>query len=156
MRVLANIEGEDVTELNDGSVTYRSKAAVDSDGIGLPHGDPCWQNDTSLHQNGQPLNADIDKYIVVPPIIPQSVVGIVLGCQANVTNTRNGLSTQAVVGDIGPHKKLGEISVACARALGINDSPVVGGEDGHVIHYSINPGIPAVVDGKTYDLQRFK
>jgi len=157
MRTIATIEGQNVVELNDGTVTYTSKAAIDSDGAGLSHGDPYWQNDTSLHDvDGHPLNADLDKYIVVPPIIPKSVVGIVLGCQAFVTNTINGLDTAAVVGDIGPRKKLGEISIACAKALGINRSPIVGGGDAHVIHYSIKPGVPALVDGKAYDLQRYK
>lgn len=153
MRLVATIDNESIMELNDGTVTFHGKAMVDTDGSGPLHGDPCAQADTSLHWQGRALNADEDKYIVVPPAIINGVKGIVLGCQAYVQNVSNGASTEAVVGDIGPRKKLGEVSVACAKALGINPSPTKGGEDKHVIHYSLIPGKPAVVDGKHYTLQ---
>lgn len=156
MRIIANIDGEPIVELNDLSVTYRAKAAVDTDGSGPLHGDPDAQTDTSLHLDGKPLNADVDRYIVVPPAIIQGVKEIVLGCQAYVTNTTNGMNTEAVVGDVGPRKKLGELSVACAKALGINPSPTRGGEDSHVIHYSLHPGMAAVVQGKQYALQPYR
>lgn len=156
MRKIATIEGETIWELDDGSVTYNAKAAVDTDGSGPLHHDPAAQKDTSLHLKGKALNADLDKYIVVPPAIVQGVKGTVLGCKASCKNIRNGMSTDAVVGDVGPHKKLGEISVACAKALGIDPSPTSGGTTEHVIHYSLKPGTPAVVDGKRYQLQAFK
>ena len=44
---------------------------------------------------------------------------MVLGCRVVVTNTGNGRSVEAVVADRGPSKKLGEISLACARAIGV-------------------------------------
>lgn len=156
MRVIATIEGEIITELGDGSITYRAKAAVDTDGSGPLHGDKFAQRDTSLHFRGKALNADEDRYIVVPPAIIHGVKGVVLGCQAHATNTRTGLTTDAVVGDIGPHKKLGEISVACAKALGINPSPVSGGIEEHVIFYHIEPGVPAIVENRLYSLQSAK
>jgi hypothetical protein len=153
MRLIATIEGEPITEHEDGSVTFRAKAAVDTDGSGPLHGDPCAQTDTSLHRDGKPLNADVDRYIVVPPAIISGVKGVVLGCQATVRNTRTGKGCTAVVGDIGPHRKLGEVSVATARALGLNPSPTRGGEDAHVIEYTLWPGSPATVDGVKYTLQ---
>jgi hypothetical protein len=153
MKVLGPIEGEYITVLNDGSITYRAKAAIDADGIGTPLGDPYFQPDTSLHWMGKALNAEIDKYVVVPPLIVEGVKPIVKGCQAYVVNIRNGMTTEAVVGDIGPPDKLGEISVACARALGIDPSPTTGGVEDHVVHYHIIPGHSAVVDGKVYQLQ---
>ena len=152
-KIIDTIEGEDIVLGDDGKVRYKSKAAIDADGIGPSHGDPDKQDDTSLHHNGQPLNADVDQYIVVPPAIIAGVAPIVLGSQAHVTNTLNGKTCDAVVGDIGPHKKLGEISVACAKALGIPPSPVSGGEDQHVVQYVIEPGVPAMVNGVTYQLQ---
>lgn len=152
-KLLANIEGEDIMLHDDGHITFKAKAAVDTDGSGPLHGDPDAQADTSLHLNGHALNADEDIYIVVPPAIRDGVTAIVLGCQASVLNAKTGMTTTAVVGDIGPHRKIGEISVACARALGINASPTRGGEDSHVIHYSIFPGMAAVVNGKQYHLQ---
>jgi hypothetical protein len=151
--IIATIEGEDIVLGNDGKISYKSKAAIDADGIGPSHGDPDKQDDTSLHRDGQPLNADVDQYIVVPPAIIAGVAPTVLGSQAHVTNTLNGKSCEAVVGDIGPHKKLGEISVACAKALGIPPSPVSGGVDEHVVEYVIEPGKAAVVNGVTYQLQ---
>jgi hypothetical protein len=152
-RIIDTIEGEAITLDDDGKIHYRAKAAIDADGIGPSHGDPDKQNDTSLHHNGQPLNADVDQYIVVPPAIIAGVKPIVLGSQAHVTNTGNGKTCAAVVGDVGPHRKLGEISVACAKALGIPSSPVSGGVDEHVIKYVIEPGVPAVVNDVTYQLQ---
>ena len=150
MRVLATIEGEVITEHDDSSVHWRAKAAIDSDGIGPHHGDRTAQNETTYKPD---LNADVDRYIVVPPAIRNGVRGVVMGCMAHVTNTKNGQHTSAVVGDIGPRKKLGEISCACASAIGLNPSPVSGGVDEHVVEYIIFPGVPAVANGKTYKLQ---
>ena len=153
MRTIAVIENEQIREFDDGSVRYRAKAAIDTDGAGPLHGDPCAQRDTSLHWQGKALNADEDRYIVAPPAIIQGVKGIVLGCQAYAKNIKNGQETECVVGDIGPHKKLGEISVATAKALGINPSPTSGGTDEHVVEYTLKPGVPANVNGKQYTLQ---
>lgn len=151
--IIATIEGDNIWEHEDGRVTFTAKAAIDSDGIGPHHGDRTAQDNTSLHFNGKPLNADVDRYIVVPPAIILGVAGVVLGCQAEVTNSKNGKVTKAVVGDVGPRKKLGEISCATALALGLNPSPVDGGVDEHVIQYTLWPGKPAVVNGKQYKLQ---
>jgi len=150
MRVLTTIEGEVITEHDDLSVHFRSKAAIDSDGTGPHHGDKTAQDETSYKPD---LNADEDRYIVVPPAIRNGVKGIVMGCMAHVTNTLSGKHTAAVVGDIGPHRKLGEISCACASAIGLDPSPVHGGVDDHVIEYIIYPGLAAVVNGKVYKLQ---
>jgi len=150
MRVIANIEGEDITEQDDGSVMWRAKMAVDSDGVGPHHGDKTAQDQTTYKPD---LNADIDKYIVVPPAIRDGVQGTVIGCQGHCRNTQNGNETDVVVGDIGPHKKLGEASCATNAALGLDPSPVDGGTDDHIIEYQIWPGQPAVVDGKQYTLQ---
>ncbi len=155
-RIIANIEGEAIYEFLEGEVKFMAKAAVDTDGSGPLHGDPCAQRDTSLHYRGKPLNADEDRYIVVPPAIIQGVKGIVLGCQAHCRNTRNGKETDAVVGDVGPHKKLGEISVATAKALGINPSPTSGGTEEHVVEYTLFPGTPAAVEDKRYTLQPYR
>ena len=151
-QIIATIEGEPITW--DGTkVRFRAKAAIDADGAGSSHGDPDFQPDTALHQGGEPLNADIDKYIVVPPAILRGVKPIVLGCQANVTDIATGNTTDAVVGDVGPRRQIGEISIACAKALGIPASPTKGGVDEHRFLYVIVPGVAAVVDGKQYTLQ---
>jgi hypothetical protein len=134
--------------------------------------DPCpgaYISATSLHlndENGDRLpNSSPFKYvdsatvpfIVTPPLIIHGVAGIVLGCRCVVTNTANGQSVEAVVADIGPRTHLGEISLACAKAIGIpcgGTHPAnSGGVDSATIKYCLYPGVPASVDGVTYPLQ---
>jgi hypothetical protein len=150
MRVIDTIEGEEITEHDDGSVTWTAKAAVDSDGVGPHHGDHTAQDETTYKPY---LNADVDKYIVVPPAIRDGVKGVVMGCMGHAKNKRNGMETSVVVGDIGPHKKLGEVACVTAQALGLNPSPVDGGVDEHIIEYTIWPDIAATIDGRQYVLQ---
>ena len=156
MRTIAVIDNEPIKEWGDGSISFTAKASIDADGSGPSHGDKYYQPDTTLHLDGKPLNSDVDKYIVVPPAICLGVKPAVLGCQVMVLNIENGKHTQAVVGDIGPRKKLGEVSIACAKALGIPWSPVTGGVSEHIIQYSLKPGVAANVDGKLYKLQPYK
>ena len=134
--------------------------------------DPCpgaHVSATSLHlrdKNGNALpNASPLKYvdsatvpyIVVPPMIIKGVAGVVMGCRAVVTNTKNGRKTEAVVADAGPKDHLGEMSVACAIAIGVptgrSHAAIGGGADSPSINYQLFPGVAAVVNGVTYPLQ---
>lgn len=149
--ILATIEGHAITISDDGSVSYTAKAAIDGDGSGgNSYGDPDFQDSTSLKVGGVSLNAEKEAYIVVPPAILDGVESIVLGCQAKVSY--HGKSIEAVVGDIGPKSKLGEISIACAEALGIPSSPLSGGVAAGV-EYQLWPGVAATANGRTYPLQ---
>lgn len=133
-----------------GRIMWTGKADIDADGSGSSHGDPDFQPDTTLHIHGKALNADTVPYIVVPPAVRDAARGIVMGCAATVTY--RGKAVMAVVGDIGPHDKIGEISVCLAEKLGINPSPVNGGvPDG--VDYCIYPGETVTLDGITYPLQ---
>jgi len=135
-------------------------------------GDPCpgaYVSATSLHlpgEGGKPLlrsspfryaDSATVPFIVVPPMIVKGVAGIVMGCRAVVTNTTNRKSTEAVVADRGPSNHLGEISVACARAIGVPTGTTHpangGGANSPDIHYRLFPGVAAVVNGVTYPLQ---
>ena len=137
-------------------------------------GDPCpgaYISATSLHLPGKdrkPLpNSSPFKYVdgatvpyvVVPKMIIHGVAGVVMGCRAIVTNTRTGKSVEVVVADGGPHDKLGEISLACAIAIGVpagegaTHPANAGGVDEHIIHYQLFPGVKAVVNGVEYPLQ---
>ena len=156
MRRLATIENEDILEQDDLSVTFKAKAADDGDGAPSSHGDACYQPYTSLRFHGKSINADTVPYVVVPPVIARLVKGVVLGCRALIKNTLNGKSCIAVVADIGPEKKLGEISTEAERRLGLPASPVSGGTSAHIVEYTLWPGVPAVVDGVTYDLQPYR
>ncbi len=128
---------------------------------------------TSLHlpgKDGKPLPRSspfkyVDSatvpFVVVPPMIIRGVAGVVMGCRAVVTNTKNGKSVEAVVADGGPSNKLGEISLACAKAIGVpagegSTHPANSGgvdADSHIIHYRLFPGVAAMVNGVTYPLQ---
>jgi hypothetical protein len=62
-------------------------------------------------------------YLSVPPELVRA--GCKMGCLALVR--RGGSSCAAVLADVGPAGKLGEGSMALARALGLDDSPRRGG-----------------------------
>lgn len=147
------IGGVSVMIDENGWIWYTAKLAVDSDGTGPHHGDRTAQNQTSLKLNGQFLNADEDLYIVVPPQIIKAVAPIVLGSQVHAWNEHNGKESDAVVGDEGPRSKLGEGSTSFTSAMGLDPSPVDGGTDDHIIKVCIKPGVPALVNGKQYQLQ---
>ena len=97
-------------------------------------------------------------FIAVPPMIIHGVAGIVLGCRCVVTNSKTNQSVEAVVADVGPASHLGEISVACAKAIGIavgtTHPASSGGAASPTVHYQLFPGIAAVVKGVTYPLQK--
>jgi hypothetical protein len=155
VKTLFVIDGEPVILYDDGWIRFRSNLDIDNDGSGPAHGDTDEEPDTSLHFNGLPLNADIDKYFVVPPQIILAVPEIVLGCQGRLTRLSTKVSSPAVVGDVGPHKKLGEAAYILAKTV----NPNVGhnsGDERHDYLYELKPGSPAVVDGKTYNLQAYR
>jgi hypothetical protein len=77
-------------------------------------------------------------YIVLPPEFMKQF-GAALGDLAVVTNQRNGKSSFAIFADVGPHGKIGEGSVALARALGLNGDPRYGGTGNPDIAYLVFP-----------------
>lgn len=138
IKLLTVVDKCEVWALAGGAVAWTDDAAIDTDGCGPLHGDPYAQPDTSLHIEGEPLNADIDRYIVVPPQIIAAVQSRVIGCQGFVEY--KGRRINVVVGDVGPRRKIGEMSVATAKALGIPWSPIHGGTDDKSVRYVIYPG----------------
>jgi len=136
-----------------GTCSMMADLDVDVDGIGNSYGDPYYQPDTTLHYNGRALNSDVDYFIVLPPPLIKAVAGKVLGCKAKVFY--RGKSCDAVVGDVGPARKVGEASRAVAKALGIDPSPINGGVDDASVRYEWEPGVAAVVDGRTYTLKSY-
>lgn len=144
--VIATIEGVPILRMtwDEGwpeMVSYTAGAQVDNDGSGgNPEGDPDHQDDTTLHKNGNPLNAETEQYVVVPPQIIRGTNGILMGSLVHCYNQTTKMHADGVIGDEGPSDKIGEVSVAMARALGIPDSPVSGGTDAHVIQYFIEVG----------------
>lgn len=138
----------------DGRCHMKADYDVDVDGSGSSHGDPYFQPDTSLHHDGRALNSDAVNFIVLPPACIKGVKGVVLGCQARVS--WNGKHFDAVVGDVGPTKKVGEGSYRLAKLLGMNPSPISGGVDFAEVTYEWWPGKPALVDGVQYELHPYR
>lgn len=99
------------------------------------------------------LDSETVRFIVVENFIRQRAKGVVLGCRARVTY--RGKSTDAVVGDLGPLYKFGELSIACAKEVGIPPNARTGGADGGVL-YEFWPGTPAKLDDITYPLIPFR
>jgi hypothetical protein len=155
--LLGTLEGVPIYVIETGNVMkvqWLANMCVDCDGMPKnSYHDPYYQSQTSLTYKGKPINANTVPYIVVPPMVRNEVEPVVMGCQAMVLNTLNGMNTAAVVADQGPTAKIGEASVECARRLGLPENPNSGGCDDNCIQYEIWPGIPATVDGITYKLQ---
>lgn len=89
------------------------------------------------------VDSETVPYFVVPPVIRQKVKGVVLGCLVKATNTKNGKTSQGPVADIGPKTKIGELSMAAAKELGLDPNPRVGGTSDKIIKYEVFPGTPA-------------
>jgi hypothetical protein len=216
MRIIGTIQGNDIIEQDDGTVTFAAGATIDGDGANGQFGGPPCYAPASYHgqtldilanaggpgnwygvvtdKSGTPIIQGPDDpcpgayvsatslrllddagkllpasspfayvdsatipFMVVPPMIIRGVAGIVMGCRCVVTNTRNGRSVQGVVADGGPSDHLGEISLACAKAIGVPAGTTHpangGGASSPTIVYHLYPGTPAVVNGVTYPLQ---
>src|SRR5262245_8655725 len=93
-------------------------------------------------------------YIVLPGHWRKDAMGVVLGCKAIVEDTKTGKILEAAgVLDFGPKAKLGVASIACAEFFSIPSSPKNGGTSEKRFIYTFFPGIPAVINGVTYQLQ---
>jgi hypothetical protein len=133
-------------------VTFVSDLSICNDGSGAAHGDPHHQSETAYYNGGKFLNADKDKYLVIPPQIRSMVSPVVMGCQGRVTNLITNVKHDAVTGEIGPNDKTGEAAYCLAKII----NPKIthnSGDDRLIYFYELFPGMPAVVDGKTYKLE---
>jgi hypothetical protein len=138
--------------LDGGYVQFISDLDICNDGSGPAHGDPSYQSQTAYYNGGKYLNADVDKYIVIPPQIRKLVGPAVMGCQARMTNLATGKWSAAVCGEIGPDYITGEASYVLAKEL----NPIITHNTGDsAIHYlyELWPGKAANVNGKQYKLE---
>jgi len=87
------------------------------------------------------VDAETVPYVVVPAVIVQRTVGVVRGCKARVTY--KGKTVECVVANKGPAARIGEISIAAARAVGISPSPRNGGTETPEVQYQLWPDVPA-------------
>lgn len=87
------------------------------------------------------VDSETVPYIVVPPLIVQKTAGVVRGCRARAT--WKGRSVDCVVADKGPSNKIGELSIAAARSIGLPPSPRNGGTEKPEVLYELWPGVAA-------------
>jgi hypothetical protein len=87
------------------------------------------------------VDSETIPYIVVPPLVIKKTRGVVCGCKARVTFRDQVVD--CVVADRGPRTKIGELSIAAARALGIPSSPRTGGRSQPDVLYELWPGVAA-------------
>jgi len=123
-------------------------------------GAPYWNKDkygqpgTRWTYKGKPINGDIIPYIVVPPQMIKMTAEIVGGCVG--TAEYEDKIVGCVVGDSGPSSKIGELSPAALRELGL-PAPENGngGLDTQEILYRIWPGVAAriVRNGDVYQFE---
>lgn len=154
---LLTIEPVTIKQKDDGQyIRFISDLDICNDGCGPSHGDPHHQAMTAYYsggcEGGKYLNADCDKYIVVPPQVRSMVPPVVMGCKGRLTNLDLGISYDGVVGEIGPDDKTGEAAYCLSKI--VNPSITYNSGDKKLIYlYELWPGVPAVVDGFTYKLQ---
>lgn len=85
------------------------------------------------------VDASTIPYIVLPGLV-RDKGGVRLGDFATVRNRKNGKIVHAIFADGGPRGKIGEGSIALAKALGIPSSPKHGGTDRKEIAYVVFAG----------------
>jgi len=133
-------------------ICFVSNLDVCTDGTGPHHGDTSPQDETAYYNGGKFLNADVDKYIVIPPQVRSMVAPVVMGCQAKMTRLDSMATSPAVTGEIGPDDKTGEAAYCLARLINPKVS-ANNGDDRLIYFYELWPGKAAVVDGKKYKLE---
>jgi hypothetical protein len=110
---------QDVSQFDPASFTASSIAKIDTDGDPSAQGyDPNWNPQTSGHIDGQPVNSAEYAYVVMSQT-QMAASGAQIGDWAQVTNNATGQTVWARVEDVGPPGGTGEISEACATAVGI-------------------------------------
>jgi hypothetical protein len=153
LKALLEIGGVTIYATKKGDyVCFVSDLDVCTDGTGPHHGDQSPQDETAYYNGGEFLNADEDKYIVIPPAIRSAVDPVVMGCQAKLTRLDTDERSPALVGEIGPSEKTGEAAYCLAKLLNPSLS-ANNGDSRRLYFYEMWPGKAATVDGKQYKLE---
>jgi hypothetical protein len=150
---LLTIDGITIEQTKDAKhIRFLSDLDICNDGTGPPHGDEYHQPQTAYYNDGKFLNADKDKYIVIPPQIREMIEPVVMGCQARLTNIETGVVHDAVCGEIGPDDKTGEAAYCLAKIVN-HKITHNSGDSRRIYLYELWPDVPANVNGKTYELE---
>lgn len=141
MRTLSHIEGCEWILHDNGCVTVDAFMRVDTDGTGDHHGDKTAQGETTYKPN---LNADRDKFVVVPGKIRKGVGPVVIGCRVVVEDLHTNKVLECVAGDVGPNNRSGEVARCVAIFFGLNPDPNRGGwDESPRFRYTFYPGVAA-------------
>jgi hypothetical protein len=152
------IDGVNFLRSKDGSYCcFTSDLDICNDGSGPDYNDPHHQSQTAYYSGNKEgtskyLNADVDRYIVVPPQVRAKLPGVVMGCRGQVTNMKTKITYEGVVGEIGPDYTSGE----CAYVLAKMINPMIehnSGDKSRNYFYELWPGVPATDGDFTYKLQ---
>src|SRR5262252_1325097 len=101
LNVLVVVGGITIYISDDGKyVCFLSDLSICNDGSGPAFGDPHHQSQTAYYNGGKFLNAQEDKYVVVPPQVRSLVGPVVMGCQAKLTRLDTMEGCHAVCGEI--------------------------------------------------------
>jgi hypothetical protein len=149
---LITIEPVIIYRMGEHYCAFVSDLDICNDGSGDDHGDPHHITATAYYNDGKYLNADVDKYIVIPPQVREELGGKVMGCQARMTHLKTGAWHAGVTGEIGPDDKTGEAAYCLAKIVNPSISHNAGDKE-RIYLYELWPDIPAVVDGKQYELE---
>lgn len=157
MELFLQIDGVKFWQSKDGDyVRFHSDLDICNDGSGPDYDDPHHQAQTAYYSGGKEggkyLNADVDRYIVVPPQVRALLPGVVMGCRGRVTNLKTGVSEEGVVGEIGPDDTSGETAYCLAKLV----NPAIGhntGDKSRHYLYELWPDEPARDGEFTYKLQ---
>jgi hypothetical protein len=152
LELLLEIDVPIFTAVDVDYVAFISDLDICNDGSGPAHGDKHHQSETAYYNGGKFLNADVDKYIVIPPQVRKMVAPAVMGCQGRITNLLTASWHAAVTGEIGPDDKTGEAAYCLAKLIN-PDVKHNSGDKSRQYLYELWPGIPAVVNGKHYKLE---
>jgi hypothetical protein len=88
------------------------------------------------------IDSQTVPYGVVNSSIINGVAPIVMGCAFRVRYCQ-GPWIPGMVADVGPSKKIGEVSIAMANLLGLPSSPRDGGTNSPHLDYELFPGVPS-------------
>jgi hypothetical protein len=152
-KLITIADGVTIYTNDDGTyICFTSDLDICNDGSGPSYNDPSYQSQTAYYNGGKFLNADKDKYIVIPPQVRSMVGPVVMGCQARLTNFKTGMASPAVTGEIGPDDITGEAAYCLAHLI----CPAVthnSGDEELNYFYELWPGKAAVVGAKHYKLE---
>jgi hypothetical protein len=157
LEIFLTIDAVNFYQNKDGSYCqFKSDLDICNDGSGPEYGDPHHQAQTAYYSGGidggKYLNADKDKYIVVPPQVRAKLPGVVMGCRGKVTNLKTLVVQEGVVGEIGPDYTSGECAYCLAKII----NPMIehnSGDKGRTYLYELWPDVPARDGNFTYKLQ---